>query len=95
MSACPEWVARRCVSPRLFALLCGRIMLVVVVVAIISKVFDEIVDGLQRTSRSQAPTTTTAARRSEPEPEPAAAAAVLVRRALQGLAARASHFPSL
>ena len=60
-------------------------MLVVVVVAIISKVFDEIVDGLQPDEPIQARTTTTAAR-PWAEPEPAAAAAVLVRRALQGIA---------
>ena len=87
MSACPEWVARRCVSPRLFALLCGRIMLVVVVVAIISKVFDEIVDGLQPDEPIPGPDDDDDGPAfPEPEPEPAAAAAVLVRRALQGIA---------
>ena len=85
MSACPEWVARRCVSPRLFALLCGRIKLVVVVVAIISKASTRLWTACNRTSRSRARTTTMTARRPGPEPEPAAAA-VLVRRALQGIA---------
>ena len=62
-------------------------MLVVVVVAIISKVFDEIVDGLQPDEPIPGPDDDDDGPAfREPEPEPAAAAAVLVRRALQGIA---------